>query len=70
MPKLAMIGRGSLVHDVPRRARQLDAVAVHHEGDRRAVDGGGVEAVQRLARDPAGVAGVADDVRGRCRGAP
>src|SRR5262249_60020330 len=27
-----------LIHDVPGRPRQLDAVAVHHVGDRRAVD--------------------------------
>src|SRR5262249_8511423 len=52
------------VHDVPRRPRQLDAVAVHHEGDRRLVEAGSVEAVERLARDPTGVAAVADHVRG------
>ena len=37
------------------------AVAVHDEGDRRSVNGCAVEAVERLARDVASVATVADD---------
>ena len=50
-----------LVHNALGSARKLDAVAVHDEGDRRSVDGGTVEAVERLTRDIASVATVADD---------
>ena len=56
-PRLATIGRGSLFMMCARRARQLDAVAVHHERDRRAMEAGGDQAVQRLAGNPAGIAG-------------
>ncbi len=56
-----MIGRGSLVHDLMRRPGQLDAVAMHDERDRRLVEAGRIESVQRLTGDPAGVAAVADD---------
>src|SRR3954471_18977594 len=52
-----------LVHDVPGRARQLDPVAMHHERDRRAVNRGGVQTVERLSRDPPRITGVADHMR-------
>ena len=50
-----------LVHNALGSARKLDTVAVHDEGDRCSVDGCAVEAVERLARDVASVATVADD---------
>ena len=50
-----------LVHDRPGRAGELDAVAVHDEGDRRPAHVGAVEAVEGLSRDPAGVAAVGHD---------
>ena len=52
-----------LVHHVFVRVGQLDAIALHDEGQREVADVGGVEAVQRLAGDPAGVAAVADHPR-------
>ena len=51
------------VHHVFVRVGQLDAVALHDECQRQVADIGGVEAVQRLAGDPASVAAVADDPR-------
>ena len=63
MPRLVDDRPRILVHDLRGRARQLDAVAVHHERHRRAVQAGGDEAVQRLAGNPAGVAAVADHER-------
>ena len=51
------------VHDLGRRGRELDAVAVHHEHEGRAVLAGGDAAVEHLARHPAGIAAVADDGR-------
>ena len=50
-----------LVHDASGRAGQLDAVPVHDERHRRAVQAGADESVQRLPGNPAGVAAVADD---------
>ena len=52
-----------LVHDARGRAGQLNAVPVHDERHRRAVQAGADESVQRLAGNPAGVAAVADDER-------
>ena len=50
-----------LVHNALGSTRKLDPVAVHDEGDRRSVDGCAIEAVERLARDVASVATVAND---------
>ena len=49
------------IEDLPRAARELNAVAVHDERRRRAVGGGAVEAVEGLAGDPAGITDVRHD---------
>ena len=68
MPRADTTGRGSRSITRGRRGRELDAVAVHHEHERRAVLAGGDASVERLARHPAGVTAMADD--GRVRALP
>ena len=54
-------GPGILVQDAFGAARELDAVAVHHEGGGRTVHIGAVKTVEGLARDPAGITAVCNN---------
>ena len=60
-PHCADDGPRVLVQNASGAAGKLDAVPVHYERDGRAVYVRGVEAVQRLARDPSGVSAMGDN---------